>query len=151
MMTGRSWKAWGWPGSSDRAPAPRPSSKPSAGPSSPGAEGPGGMSLVPPVLAGDRLALARLLTQLENETPEGLQDLSALYGHTGQAHRVGITGAPGTGKSALVNRLVQELRSQTDSPQIAIVAVDPSSPFSGGAILGDRIRMRDLSGDPGVF
>ncbi len=109
------------------------------------------MNLVPPVLAGDRLALARLLSLLENETPEGLQDLSALYPRSGQAHRVGITGAPGTGKSALVNRLVQELRARADPPQIAILAVDPSSPFSGGAILGDRIRMRDLSGDPGVF
>ena len=109
------------------------------------------MSLVPPVLAGDRLALARLLTQLENETPEGLQDFSALYPRTGHAHRVGITGAPGTGKSALVNRLVMELRSQADPPQIGILAVDPSSPFTGGAILGDRIRMRDLSGDPGVY
>ena len=109
------------------------------------------MSLVPPVLAGDRLALARLLTQLENETPEGLQDFSALYSRTGHAHRVGITGAPGTGKSALVNRLAMELRSQADPPQIGILAVDPSSPFTGGAILGDRIRMRDLSGDPGVF
>jgi len=109
------------------------------------------MNLVPSVLAGDRLALARLLTQLENETPEGLQHLSALYPRTGRAHRIGITGAPGTGKSALVNRLVSELRSQADPPQIGILAVDPSSPFSGGAILGDRIRMRDLSGDPGVF
>ena len=109
------------------------------------------MNLVPPVLAGDRLALARLLSLLENETPEGLQDLYALYPRSGQAHRVGITGAPGTGKSALVNRLVQEIRARADPPQIAILAVDPSSPFSGGAILGDRIRMRDLSGDPGVF
>ncbi len=109
------------------------------------------MSLVPQVLAGDRLALAHLLTQLENESPEGLQDFSALYPRTGHAHRVGITGAPGTGKSALVNRLVMELRSRADPPQIGVLAVDPSSPFTGGAILGDRIRMRDLSGDPGVF
>ena len=109
------------------------------------------MSLVPSVLAGDRLALARLLSLIENETPEGLQNLSKLYDQTGKAHRVGITGAPGTGKSTLVNRLVQLLRAQADPPEIAIVAVDPSSPFTGGAILGDRIRMRDLAGDPGIF
>jgi LAO/AO transport system kinase len=109
------------------------------------------MSLLPPVLAGDRLALARLLTQLENETPEGQQDLADLYPHTGRAHRIGITGAPGTGKSALVNQLVKHLRSLADPPQVAVLAVDPSSPFTGGAVLGDRIRMRDLAGDPGVF
>jgi LAO/AO transport system kinase len=102
------------------------------------------------ILAGDRLALARLLTQIEDEQPEGFETLSALFPHTGQAHLVGITGPPGTGKSTLVNRLALALRSRTQK-MVGVVAVDPSSPFTGGAILGDRIRMRDLAGDPGIF
>ena len=114
------------------------------------------MSLAAKVMAGDRLALARLLTQIENEELVGLDCLSDLYPHTGNAHVVGVTGAPGTGKSTLVNRLVLHLRSvpggeEAKPATVAVVAVDPSSPFSGGAILGDRIRMRDLAGDPGVF
>lgn len=109
------------------------------------------MKLAESVLAGDRLALARVLTQLENETPQGAEALAALYPHGGRAHRVGVTGAPGTGKSALVNRLALHLRDGGRGPTVAVVAVDPSSPFSGGALLGDRIRMRDLAGDPGVF
>jgi LAO/AO transport system kinase len=112
------------------------------------------MSLVPPVLAGERLALARLLTQVENDTPAGRAALAELFPHTGRAHLVGVTGAPGTGKSSLVNQLARGYRHPQDygSPrQVAIVAVDPSSPFTGGAILGDRVRMRDLSGDPGIF
>jgi len=108
------------------------------------------MSAEDRILAGDRLALARLLTQIENEQPEGFETLSALFPHTGQAHLLGITGPPGTGKSTLVNRLALALRSRTQKT-VGVVAVDPSSPFTGGAILGDRIRMRDLSGDPGVF
>jgi LAO/AO transport system kinase len=114
------------------------------------------MSLTDGVLSGDRLALARLLTQLENEAPEGQDALGALYVHTGDAYRIGVTGAPGTGKSTLVNQLARQLRKQpfpgqeTD-PCVAIIAVDPTSPFTGGAILGDRIRMRDLSGDDGIF
>ncbi|NIS81194.1 MAG: methylmalonyl Co-A mutase-associated GTPase MeaB [Anaerolineales bacterium] len=114
------------------------------------------MELVERVLSGDRLALARLLTLIENQEQEGHEALAALYSRTGRAHLVGITGAPGTGKSTLVNQLVKGIRSsekESDSKPItvAVVAVDPSSPFSGGAILGDRIRMRDLAGDEGVF
>jgi LAO/AO transport system kinase len=114
------------------------------------------MSLAERVLAGDRLALARLLSQIENENPDGLATLTALYSQTGRAHMVGITGAPGTGKSTLVNHLAQHIRQAlpnegTHAAEVAVVAVDPSSPFSGGAILGDRIRMRDLAGDPGIF
>jgi LAO/AO transport system kinase len=109
------------------------------------------MELAEAILAGDRLALARLLTLLENQAPQGEQTLARLYPHTGRAHRVGVTGPPGTGKSALVNQLALHLRQGGQGPRVAVVAVDPSSPFSGGALLGDRIRMRDLTGDPGVF
>ncbi|MBL8055772.1 MAG: methylmalonyl Co-A mutase-associated GTPase MeaB [Anaerolineales bacterium] len=101
------------------------------------------------VRAGDRRALARLLTQVENQTPAAEAALAALFPHTGRAHLIGVTGAPGTGKSSLVAELAKVLRRQGES--VAIVAVDPTSPFTGGAILGDRIRMRDLAGDPGVF
>ena len=101
------------------------------------------------VLDGNRLALARLLTEVENDSPEGRAALAELFPHTGKAHLIGVTGAPGTGKSSLVNQLALHYRKQ--DKRIAIVAVDPSSPFTGGAVLGDRVRMRDLSGDPGVF
>ncbi|MDH5506207.1 MAG: methylmalonyl Co-A mutase-associated GTPase MeaB [Anaerolineae bacterium] len=106
------------------------------------------------VLDGDRLSLSRLLTQIENDTPEGRDALVKLFPHTGNAHLIGVTGAPGTGKSSLVNQLAKHYRAgQADGavPKVAIVAVDPSSPFTGGAVLGDRIRMQDLSGDRGVF
>ncbi len=103
---------------------------------------------------GDRLALSRALTAVENGDPKGEQIQSALFPHTGKAHLVGVTGAPGTGKSTLVNQLAKTLRQSQDGqdlPKIAVIAVDPTSPFSGGALLGDRIRMQDLSGDEGIF
>ena len=106
---------------------------------------------IAPILNGNRLALARLLTQIENDTPAGRAALSDLFPHTGQAHLIGVTGAPGTGKSSLVNQLARHYRTSGDPKRVAVVAVDPSSPFTGGAVLGDRIRMSDLSGDPGVF
>jgi len=102
------------------------------------------------VLTGDRLALARLLTLVENNEAEGRAALIELFPHTGRAHLIGVTGAPGTGKSSLVNQLALHYRKK-EQKRIAIVAVDPSSPFTGGAVLGDRVRMRDLSGDPAVF
>lgn len=105
--------------------------------------------LVKRLLAGDRRALARLISRVENDGDEAVTVLGTLYPHTGQAHIVGVTGAPGTGKSTLVNELAKAYR--TAKVRVGIVAVDPTSPFSGGALLGDRIRMRDLSGDPGVF
>ena len=112
------------------------------------------MHSVDSVLAGDRLTLSRLLTQIENDTLEGREALNLLFPYTGKAHLIGITGAPGTGKSSLVNRLARYYRHPPKGEQarrVAIVAVDPSSPFTGGAILGDRVRMRDLAGDAGVF
>lgn len=111
------------------------------------------MSLIQDLQAGNRLALARALTQVENDTPTGRDILDALFPFTGKAHLVGITGSPGTGKSSLANQLARVMRQSAEKPlpQVAILAVDPTSPFSGGALLGDRIRMRDISGDPGVF
>ncbi len=107
------------------------------------------MSLAQRLLNGDRRALARLLTYVENEHPDGEAALSDLFGHTGRAHIIGVTGAPGAGKSTLVTALAKALRAMGKT--IAILAVDPTSPFTGGAILGDRIRMVDLTNDPGVF
>ncbi|MGH2581776.1 MAG: methylmalonyl Co-A mutase-associated GTPase MeaB [Anaerolineales bacterium] len=109
------------------------------------------MSLAQSVLKGDRLALARLLTEIENETPAGQTALNSLFKRTGQGHLIGVTGAPGTGKSSLVNQLTLHYRKNSSHQRVAILAVDPSSPFTGGAVLGDRIRMRDLAGDSGVF
>src|SRR5919112_2055143 len=108
------------------------------------------MSLTESILEGNRLALARLLTQVENDSPEGRTAIAELFPHTGRAHLIGVTGAPGTGKSSLVNQLaLHYLRNE--NKKVAIIAVDPSSPFTGGAVLGDRVRMRDLSGDDGIF
>jgi LAO/AO transport system kinase len=100
--------------------------------------------------------VARLITMIENNGDEARRALADLYPYTGQAHVVGVTGAPGTGKSTLVNELAKVYRRGGDQSAhqprtVGIIAVDPTSPFSGGAILGDRIRMRDLSGDPGIF
>lgn len=110
-------------------------------------------SLAHNVIQGNKLALARLLTQIENSTNEGKAALAELFPLTGKAHLVGITGAPGTGKSTLVNHLARFYRDPGNGEvrKVGVVAVDPSSPFSGGAILGDRVRMRDLAGDEGVF
>lgn len=108
------------------------------------------MDLVKDVLNRNRLALARLLTQVENDTVEGRKALNALFPYTGRAHLVGVTGSPGTGKSSLVGRIANALR-KSNGIQVGIIAVDPTSPFTGGAILGDRIRMRELAGDPGIF
>jgi len=108
------------------------------------------MSLAEDLLSGNRLALTRLLTQVENDTTDGRTALTELFPHTGKAHLIGVTGAPGTGKSSLVNQLALHFRKQEDR-RVAVVAVDPSSPFTGGAVLGDRVRMRDLAGDPNVF
>lgn len=107
------------------------------------------MELVPRVLEGDRRALARLISLIEDDGPLARQVLAALHPHTGRAHVVGITGAPGTGKSTLVNELAKGLRA--GGTTVGIVAVDPTSPFTGGALLGDRVRMQDLAGDPGIF
>jgi len=94
-------------------------------------------------------ALARAATAVENRTAESQQLLKELFPHTGRALTIGVTGAPGAGKSTLVDGLIRQLRGEGRS--IGVIAVDPSSPFSGGAILGDRIRMQEHHADPGVF
>ena len=105
--------------------------------------------LLTAALAGQRRALARVLSLVENGSEQSREWIALLYPHTGQAQIIGITGAPGSGKSTLVAQIAAEYRRR--GLTVGIVAIDPSSPFSGGALLGDRIRMRALSGDHGVF
>ena len=107
------------------------------------------MEIVERLLAGDRRAAARLISLIEDDTSQAPRLLAALYPHTGRAHIVGVTGSPGTGKSTLVGELTKKIRARGE--KVGIVAVDPTSPFSGGALLGDRIRMQELSTDEGVF
>ena len=107
------------------------------------------MQLVDQALSGNRRALARLISQVEDNGALAAQTLAAIYPRCGRARVIGITGSPGTGKSTLVSELAKVYRHAGQT--VGIVAVDPTSPFTGGAILGDRIRMRDLAGDAGVF
>jgi LAO/AO transport system kinase len=101
------------------------------------------------VLEGDRRALTRVLTWVENRYPEARGAMAELFPHSGRAHIVGVTGPTGSGKSTLLGALAREYRNHGRS--VGIVAIDPTSPFSHGAILGDRIRMQDLTSDPDVF
>jgi len=105
--------------------------------------------LVNGVLKGDRQSMAKTITLIENNLPGTQKVISLLYPHTGRAHIIGVTGPTGAGKSSLIEKLVKELRR--NGKIVGVVAVDPTSPFTGGALLGDRVRMQDLSTDEGVF
>jgi LAO/AO transport system kinase len=107
------------------------------------------MEIVDRILKGDKRAVARLITMIESDAPSIREAQALLHPHTGKAHIIGITGPPGAGKSTLVDRLAKSYRKI--NKKVGIIAVDPSSPFTGGAILGDRIRMSDLNTDQGVF
>lgn len=107
------------------------------------------LDLVPRIAAGNVGAIARLISRSESGMPEARPALAEIYRRAGRAHIIGITGVPGSGKSTLVARFAQMLRAR--GSKVGIVAVDPSSPFSGGSILGDRVRMNELGMDPGVY
>jgi LAO/AO transport system kinase len=111
------------------------------------------MPLAERVLAGDPRAIARAITLIESDDPAARDLIAAIYPRTGKALVVGVTGAPGAGKSTLVDRLTAHLRGRAPAsrPTVGIVAVDPTSPFSGGAVLGDRVRMQGHAADEGVF
>ena len=109
----------------------------------------GGAQNIERILAGDQRAVARAISVVEDGAAEAAELMKALFPHTGRGLVVGVTGSPGAGKSSLVDKLASLYRSRGE--RVGIVAVDPSSPFSGGAILGDRIRMQALGLDPGVF
>src|SRR6187549_3588409 len=97
-------------------------------------------SLAERVLAGDARAVARAISLVEDESPQGADLVRGIFGHTGRAYLIGVTGSPGAGKSTLVDRLIAELRQSGKT--VGVIAVDPTSPFTGGAILGDRVRMQ---------
>src|SRR3989475_12826978 len=101
------------------------------------------------VRAGDVRAVSRAITAIENHQPEAEALLRSLFPHTGRAYLTGVTGAPGTGKSTLVDRLASYHRKKHE--EVGVIAVDPTSPYSGGAILGDRLRMKVHAGDMGTF
>lgn len=107
------------------------------------------MDIVKDLLAGSRLALTRAITAIENDSEETAAIMQKLYPHTGHAHIIGVTGSPGAGKSTLTDKLIKQYRQQGKT--VGVVAIDPTSPFTGGAILGDRIRMNQHTLDDGVF
>lgn len=108
-----------------------------------------GQELIERVLQGDRAGIARAISLVENEHTDAVSLLRALFPHTGKAYRVGITGPPGAGKSTITNKLAKLYR--TEQKRVGVIAVDPTSPFTGGALLGDRVRMTDVELDDGVF
>lgn len=105
--------------------------------------------LVPRIQGGERAAIARLISRSEHGNPEARNALGRIYQLAGRAHVIGITGVPGSGKSTLVGKLTGQLRAKVG--KVGVIAIDPSSPYSGGSILGDRIRMTEMAGDPGVY
>jgi LAO/AO transport system kinase len=106
-------------------------------------------SLGDSVLAGDPRAIARAISLIENDEAAGVDVIGQIFSHTGRAYIVGVTGPPGAGKSTLVDRLLTEFRGQ--EKRVGVIAVDPTSPFTGGAVLGDRLRMQQHASDAGVF
>jgi len=107
------------------------------------------MALAEKVLAGDVQAAARLISRIEDESPDALAEMDSIYPHTGKAYIVGVTGAPGVGKSTLTDNLIDFFRKQNKT--VGVIAIDPTSALTGGALLGDRVRMQRHSTDPAVF